>query len=166
MSKNNNIYNFKALEFSGNERSLQDFEGKVILIVNTASKCYFTKQFKTLEQLYVKYKDQGFEVLAFPSNNFNNQEPRTGTNLEIFCRINQHATFPIFKRIHVKGEYVHPLYNFLSNKELNGFVDKKPLWNFHKYLINKRGEVVDFFYPFTSPISSRVENRIKELLAE
>lgn len=162
----NNIYDFKALEFSGNERSLQDFAGKVVLIVNTASECVFTKQYKTLEKLYAKYKDQGLEILAFPSNNFNNQEPRTGTNLETFCRINQRVTFPVFKRIHVKGDFVHPLYSFLSNKELNGTVDSQPLWNFHKYLINKKGEVVDFYYPFTSPLATRLEKRIEQLLAE
>lgn len=162
----NNIYDFKALEFSGNERSLKDFQGKVLLVVNTASACFFTKQFKTLEQLYVKYKDLGFEILAFPSNNFNNQEPRTGTNLETFCRINQRVTFPVFKRIHVKGEFIHPLYNFLTNKELNGRVGSKPIWNFHKYLINKKGEVIDYFYPTTSPLSSKIENRIEQLLSE
>lgn len=162
----NTIYDFKALEFSGNERLIQDFSGKVVLIVNTASKCFFTKQYKTLEILYNKYKDDGFEILAFPSNDFNNQEPRTGTNLEIFCRINQRVTFPVFKRIHVKGEFVHPLYNFLSRKELNGKLDSKPMWNFHKYIINRKGEVVDFYYPITSPLSSKIENRIQELLAE
>lgn len=162
----NNIYDFKALEFTGNERSLRDFENKVILVVNTASECFFTKQYKTLEVLYQKYKDRGLEILAFPSNNFNNQEPRTGTNLETFCRLQQQVTFPVFKRIHVKGKYVHPLFNFLSHKKLNGVIDSKPVWNFHKYLINKKGELVDFYYPFTSPLSAKVERQIESLLAE
>lgn len=162
----NSIYDFKVLEFSGKERSLGDFEGKVVLIVNTASECFFTKQYKTLEVLYNKYKDQGLEILAFPSNNFNNQEPRTGINLETFCRLKQKVTFPVFKRIHVKGNYTHPLYDYLSKKELNGVVGSKPIWNFHKYLVNKKGEVVDFYYPFTSPTSTKIENRIKQLLAE
>jgi len=162
----NSIYDFKVLEFSGKERSLGDFEGKVVLIVNTASECFFTKQYKTLEVLYNKYRDQGLEILAFPSNNFNNQEPRTGVNLETFCRLKQQVTFPVFKRIHVKGDYTHPLYDYLSKKELNGVVGSKPIWNFHKYLVNKKGEVVDFYYPFTSPTSTKIENRIKQLLAE
>lgn len=162
----NNIYEFTVPEFSGQERSLRDFEGKVLLIVNTASKCFFTKQFKSLEKLYQQYKDLDFEILAFPSNNFNNQEPRTGKNLEIFCRVNQMVTFPVFRRIHVKGDHVHPLYAFLSNKEQNGVLNSKPLWNFHKYLINKRGEVVDFFYPFTSPNSAKVTSQIDRLLQE
>lgn len=161
-----NIYDFTAVEFSGNERSLKDFEHKVVLIVNTASACFFTKQYKTLEKLYEKYKDRGLEILAFPSNNFNNQEPRTGANLETFCRLNQQVTFPVFKRIHVKGKYVHPLYDFLSKKELNGVFDNKPIWNFHKYLINKRGELVDFYYPFTSPLSMKIQSQIEALLSE
>ncbi|MDR2281593.1 MAG: glutathione peroxidase [Sphingobacterium sp.] len=160
----NNIYNFKALEFSGKERSLEDFAGKVVLIVNTASGCYFRKQFKTLEQLYTKFKDEGFEILAFPSNDFNNQEPRTGLNLETYCKIKERVTFPVFKRIHVKGDYIHPLYNFLSKKELNGVLDSKPLWNFHKFLVDRNGKVVDFYYTPTSPMSARVQRKIRELL--
>lgn len=162
--ENNNIYSFKALEFSGKERSLEDFAGKVVLIVNTASGCFFRRQFKTLEQLYAQFKDQGLEILAFPSNDFNNQEPRTGTNLETYCKIKERVTFPVFKRVHVKGDYVHPLYKFLANKELNGVLDSAPLWNFHKYLIDRQGRLVDFYYTFTSPMSARVQNRIRELL--
>ncbi|ERJ59820.1 glutathione peroxidase [Sphingobacterium paucimobilis] len=162
----NNIYSFKALEFSGKERSLEDFEGKVVLIVNTASGCFFRKQFKTLERLYQQFKDQGLEILAFPSNDFRNQEPRTGLNLETYCKIREQITFPVFKRIHVKGDYVHPLYNFLSNKELNGVLDSTPQWNFHKYLVDRKGKVVDFYYTFTSPMSNRIQTRIRQLLAE
>lgn len=162
----NSIYNFKVLEFSGKEKSLADFEGKVVLIVNTASECFFRRQFKTLQQLYLQFKDEGFEILAFPCNNFGNQEPRTGINLETYCKIKERVTFPVFKRINVKGDYIHPLYKFLSSKELNGVLDSEPLWNFHKYLIDRRGRVVDFYYSTTSPMSSRVQSKIKELLAE
>lgn len=162
----NTIYRFKAFEFSGNERSLADFAGKVVLIVNTASGCYFRRQFKSLERLYQQYKDQGFEILAFPSNDFRNQEPRTGVNLETYCKIKERITFPVFKRVHVRGDYVHPLYQFLSNKELNGGVDSKPLWNFHKYLIDREGKVVDFYHTVTSPMAGRVQRKIRELLEE
>lgn len=158
------IYDFKALEFSGNYKSLSDYKGKTLLIVNTASQCYFTKQFKSLEALYNQYKDKGFEILAFPSNDFGNQEPRTGRNLETFCRIEKGATFPVFKRIHVKGEFQDPLYQFLSQKEQNGVLSSTPMWNFHKYLIDKEGQVVDFYYPFTSPMSTKVQKRIEQLL--
>ncbi len=162
----NTIYNFDALQFDGEKKSLSDYQGKVLLIVNTASKCFFTKQFKSLEKLYQQYKDKGFEILAFPSNNFRDQEPLTGTRLETFCRLNQQVNFPIFKRTHVVGEFTAPLFKFLSHKSENGHVESKPLWNFHKYLINKNGEVVDFYYPITSPLSSKIKSNIEKLLAE
>ncbi len=158
------VYDYSALEFNGQKKSLKDFEGKVLLIVNTASKCFFKKQFKTLEALYRKYKDQGFEILAFPSNDFKEQEPLTGRTLETFCRIGQQVSFPVFKRIHVIGQYQDPLYRYLSDVNLNGQVDSSPLWNFHKYLVNRNGEVVDYFYSLTSPMSKKIHNRIEELL--
>lgn len=158
------IYDFQVLEFSGNYKSLSEYQGKVLLVVNTASGCYFRRQFKSLEKLYQKYKDQGFEILAFPSNDFANQEPRTGSNLETYCRIKERVTFPVFKRIHVKGDFVDPLYKFLSHKSENGLLDSVPLWNFHKYLINKDGTLVDFYYPFTSPRASKIHKQIELLL--
>lgn len=160
----NTIYDFKVLEFSGNYKSLSDYKGKVLLIVNTASGCYFRKQFKTLERLYQQHKDRGFEILAFPSNDFANQEPRTGLNLETYCRIHEGVSFPIFKRIHVKGDFVDPLYSFLSRKSKNGVLDSIPMWNFHKYLINQEGRVVDFYYSFTSPLSLTINKQIEMLL--
>ena len=162
----NTIYDFRVLEFSGNYKSLSDYKGKVLLIVNTASGCYFRRQFSSLEKLYQQYKSQGFEILGFPSNDFANQEPRTGSNLETYCRIKQKATFPIFKRIHVKGDFADPLYKFLSHKSENKVLESVPMWNFHKYLINKEGKVVDFFYPFTSPLSSSIKNQIENLLQQ
>lgn len=162
---NKTIYDFTALEFSGQKKSLRDFEGKVILVVNTASKCFFNKQFKTLENLYRKYQQMGFEILAFPSNDFREQEPLTGRTLETYCRVRQQISFPVFKRIHVKGEFTDPIYQYLSDSKQNGVVDSVPLWNFHKYLINRKGEVVDYFYSITSPMSKKVHNRIEELLA-
>lgn len=158
------IYDFQVLEFSGNYKSLSEYQGKVLLVVNTASGCYFRRQFKSLEKLYQKYKDQGFEILAFPSNDFANQEPRTGSNLETYCRIKERVTFPVFKRIHVKGDFVDPLYKFLSHKSENGLLDSVPMWNFHKYLINKDGTLVDFYYPFTSPRASKIHKQIELLL--
>lgn len=160
------VYDFQALQFKGGKKSLQDYSGKVLLIVNTASRCFFTKQFQSLEKLYQKYKDQGFEILAFPSNDFRGQEPMTGLQLETFCRIQQQVTFPVFKRIHVVGDYCDPLYRYLSDKTLNGHINSKPRWNFHKYLVNKKGEVVDYFYSTTSPSALRVGAKIEQLLAE
>ena len=158
------IYDFQALQFNGHKKSLQDYSGKVLLIVNTASRCVFTSQYKSLEALYQKYKDRGFEILAFPSNDFHGQEPMTGLQLETYCRIQQQVTFSIFKRIHVIGDYCDPLYRFLADSNQNGHVNGKPLWNFHKYLINSQGEVVDYFYSTTSPIAGRLQKRIEDLL--
>lgn len=160
------IYQFDGLQFNGEKKSLQEYSGKVVLIVNTASRCVFTRQFKSLEKLYQKYKDQGFEILAFPSNDFHGQEPMTGYQLETFCRVHQQVSFPIFKRIHVKGEFCDPLFRYLSDKSVNGMVGVKPLWNFHKYLINKDGEVVDHFYSITSPQSSKLMTKIEQLITE
>lgn len=161
---NNSIYDFKVLDFSGEYRSLSEYKGKVLLIVNTASGCYFKKQFAPLEKLYQRYKDLGFEILAFPSNDFANQEPRTGYNLETYCRIEEGVTFPVFKRIHVKGEFIDPLYKFLSQKSQNGVLNSVPRWNFHKYLIDQDGNLVDFYYSFTSPLSNSITKRIDSLL--
>ncbi len=163
---NKSIHQFKVLQFSGIDKSLADYDGKVLLIVNTASSCIFRRQFKQLERVYKKYKNSGFEILAFPSNNFLNQEPRTGYNLETYCRVKQQITFPVFKRMHVRGPYTHPLYSFLSKSTLNGSIDSKPVWNFHKYLVNKKGEVVDFYYPTTNPTANRLLRKIEELLAQ
>lgn len=160
------IYDFNGLQFNGEKKSLEDFSGKVLLIVNTASRCFFTKQFQSLEKLYQQYRDRGFEILAFPSNDFRQQEPMTGLQLETFCRIHEQVTFPVFKRIHVVGEYCDPLYRFLSDRSLNGAVGVRPYWNFHKYLIDKQGKVVDYFYSFTSPQSSRLMTKIEQLISE
>lgn len=160
------VYDFKALQFNGQEKSLADYKGKVLLIVNTASQCFFTSQYKTLEKLYQTYKNEGFEILAFPSNDFGKQEPLTGYTLETFCKINQQVHFSIFKRSHVAGEYASALFRYLGNKEENGHVSSKPLWNFHKYLINKKGEVVDYFYSTTSPTGSKIKKRVEQLLSE
>ncbi|WDF70748.1 redoxin domain-containing protein [Sphingobacterium oryzagri] len=159
------VYDFNGLQFNGEKKSLKDFSGKVLLIVNTASQCFFTKQFQSLERLYQKYKGSGFEILAFPSNDFREQEPMTGLQLETFCRVHEQVTFPVFKRIHVVGEYCDPLFRFLSDRSKNGQVGVKPYWNFHKYLIDKEGRVADFFYSFTSPQSSRVMTKIEQLIA-
>lgn len=159
------IYDFHGLQFNGEKKSLQDYSGKVLLIVNTASKCVFTPQFKSLEKLYQTYKGRGFEILAFPSNDFGEQEPMTGLQLETFCRIQQQVTFPVFKRVHVVGDYCDPLFKFLADKRLNGQVNVKPLWNFHKYLVNREGQVVDYFYSVTSPQAKRLTAKIERLIS-
>ena len=153
-------------EIGGKEKALSQYRGKVLLIVNTASKCGFTPQFKDLEALYQEYKDKDFEILGFPSNQFQNQEPLEGEQLSEFCELNYGVTFKMFDKIDVKGESADPLFQYLSNKDLNGQVNSTPKWNFHKYLVNKEGKVVDYFYTFTNPNSGKVRKAIDKLLAE
>ena len=166
MSDSKTIFNFSVNDIDGNSVSLEKFRGKVLLIVNTASKCGFTPQLDEMEELYEKYKDQGFEILAFPSNDFGGQEPLAGEALKQFCMIDYKAKYPIFNKVHVKGKEADPLFEFLSKKALNGKVNSTPKWNFHKYLVNKKGEVIDYYYSITSPTSSKIKRKIEKLLKE
>jgi glutathione peroxidase len=142
------------------------YKGKVLLIVNTASECGFTPQYEDLEAVYQLYKNKGFEVLAFPSNDFGGQEPLNGNEIQQFCSVKFHTTFPIFDKIHVKGKNANPLYSFLSNKSQNGNVNIAPKWNFQKYLIDKNGHVIDYYLSTTSPTSAKVKKAIEALLAK
>ncbi|POY35272.1 glutathione peroxidase [Solitalea longa] len=159
-----NIYHHKVSNIKGEEVSLEQFKGKVLLIVNTATECGLTPQLRDLEQLHEEFKGQEFEILGFPSNDFGEQEPRSENEIQEFCMVNYGVSFPMFSKIHVKGENAHPFYKFLSEKKQNGKVNSKPLWNFHKYLIDKNGYVVDYFLPVTKPLNSRVKRKIKALL--
>lgn len=159
-----NIYQFNVETIGGQELSLEAFKGKVLLIVNTASQCGFTPQLKDLEELQQLYQDKGFEVLAFPSNDFGGQEPLEGQKILEFCTLTYGTNYHLFNKIRVRGPFAHPLYNFLSDKKLNGHLNCVPRWNFHKYLVNKEGEVCDFFYPFSKPTSSKIKKKIERLL--
>lgn len=136
----NSIYQYKIKDASGKEIPMSEFEGKVVMIVNTASKCGFTPQFKQLEEVYQEFKDKGFTVVGFPSNDFAGQEPNSAEEAEEFCQINYGVSFPIMEKIHVKGNEQHELFDFLSHKDKNGKVNSTPKWNFHKYLINKKAK--------------------------
>ncbi|MFN4083062.1 MAG: glutathione peroxidase [Bacteroidia bacterium] len=158
------IYDIKVKDLAGNEISLDAYKGKVLLIVNTASECGFTPQYRDLEILYKTYKDRGFEVLAFPSNDFGGQEPLMGEEIQHFCSEKYKTTFPVFDKVKVKGEFAHPLFKYLSDKKQNGKISTSPKWNFHKYLIDKNGRVVDYYLSITSPTSSRITKAIEKLL--
>jgi len=160
----NSIHQFKVEDTTGKIVDLKKYEGKVLLVVNTASKCGFTPQLDDMEKLYAEYKDQGLEVLAFPSNNFAGQEPLEGEAIQQFCVTEYQASYPIFNKIDVKGKAAHPLYQFLSDKEKNGKLSSKPKWNFHKYLVDKEGKVVDYYYSTTKPNSGKVKKAIEKLL--
>ncbi len=161
-----NIYSFKVKKIGGQEKLLSAYRNKVLLIVNTASECGFTCQFKDLEQLKKDIGSDDFEILAFPSNDFGKQEPLEGREILEFCESNYNITFPVFDKIFVRGSDAHPLYQFLSDKKQNNRCNVKPRWNFHKYLINKNGEIEDFFYPFTTPLNSKLKKKIVKLLAK
>lgn len=160
------VHNYTVHDLSGKEIKLSDYKGKVLLIVNTASECGFTPQYEELEALYQAYKNKGFEVLAFPSNDFGGQEPLNGNEIQQFCSVKFHTTFPIFDKIHVKGDNADPLYVFLSNKSQNGNVDISPKWNFQKYLVDKEGHVIDYYLSTTSPTSNKVKKAIEALLVK
>ena len=164
MNVKHTIYPFKVKLLNGKEKTLSDYKGKVLLVVNTASGCGFTPQLKELQALREEYLDKGFEVLGFPSNDFGRQEPLDGSAINEFCEVNFGVQFPMFEKIMVRGSEAHPLYKFLSDKKLNGNLSSTPRWNFHKYLINKEGEVVDYFFSFTKPSSSKVKKKIQRLL--
>ena len=159
-----NIYQFKVRKIDGEEVNLSSYNGKVLLIVNTASGCGFTPQLKELQELRDQMGSK-FEVLGFPSNDFGKQEPLENTEIGAFCEKNFGVQFPVFEKIMVRGTHAHPLFKFLSEKKQNGNVSSTPRWNFHKYLVNQKGEVVDYFYPFTKPNSSKIRKKIQKLLS-
>ena len=167
------IYDFKALNNKGEEVDMAQYKGKVLMIVNTASKCGFTPQYDGLEALYKKYKDQGLVILGFPCDQFKHQEPGTDEEIAEFCRLNHGVTFPLMKKIDVFGENAHPIFKYLTqqvpNEEVHGLKDKATMklvdglsksegreeggvrWNFTKFLISKDGSVIKRFAPTTTP---------------
>lgn len=149
------VYDFTVEDINGKPVKLSQYKGKKLLIVNTASECGFTPQYKELEELYKKHGSK-VTVLGFPANNFGGQEP--GTNLQIasFCEKNYGVTFPLFSKVSVKGADTAPLYQFLGDKAQNGVTDEKPTWNFCKYLIDEQGNVVGFYPSKVKPMSEEL----------
>lgn len=145
-----NIYQFEAELLDGKNKSFADYEGKVLLIVNTASKCGFTPQFAGLEKLYEKYKDQGLEVLGFPCNQFGGQDPGSNEQIGAFCQKNYGVNFPMFAKVDVKGPEAHIIFRYLTNNS-KGVLGNGIKWNFTKFLINKKGEVINRYAPTTKP---------------
>jgi len=145
-----NFYQFTARSLQGKEISMDTFKGKVVLVVNTASKCGLTPQYEGLENIYEKFKDRGFVILGFPCNQFGNQEPGTDKEISEGCLINYGVSFPMFSKIEVNGENAHPIYKYLKNK-LHSFLGKNIKWNFTKFLIDRGGVPVKRFSPTTVP---------------
>lgn len=156
-----NIYQFKVEDLSGKTFDFATLKGKKILIVNTASKCGLTPQYKDLEAIYEQYKDKGFVIVGFPANNFASQEPGTNEEIETFCQQNYGVTFPMMSKISVKGDDMDVVYQFLTQKSKNGYKDSEVEWNFQKYLINEKGELVKVVSPKTLPTDPEIVNWIK-----
>ena len=156
------IYNYTVKDSKGNDVSMEEYKGKVLLIVNTATECGFTPQYKDLQDLYLKYKDQGFEILDFPCNQFAGQAPGTDEELASFCEMKYNTTFKTFAKIDVNGDNADPLFKFLKENS-KGFITEAIKWNFTKFLISAEGEVVDRFAPTTTPesLAARIEALLK-----
>lgn len=155
------IYDFKVINNKGEEVSLNIYKGKVLLIVNTATGCGFTPQYKGLEELYQKYHEQGFEILDFPCNQFAGQAPGSDEEIQSFCTLRYNTTFPRFKKIKVNGKEADPLYVYLKEQK-KGTLGSRIKWNFTKFLVDKEGNVIERFAPATKP--EDIANDIEKLL--
>lgn len=156
-----NIYDFIVKDMYGNDVSLKKYAGKVLLIVNTATRCGFTSQYKDLQSLYDKYQSKGLEILDFPCNQFNNQTPESENEIKSFCEINFNITFPQFKKIDVNGKNESDLYKYLKN-EKGSIFGKDIKWNFTKFLVDRNGKVVKRFSSMINPL--KIEESLKSLL--
>lgn len=157
------VYQFSSVTMQGKEHSLSEFKGKVLLVVNTASKCGFTPQFKGLEELHKKYQEQGLEILGFPCNQFLKQDPGSNQEISEFCELNYGVSFTMFQKVDVNGDDTHPLFKHLK-AEAPGMLGSQAIkWNFTKFLVDKDGQVVARFAPKDTP--SDIEPEIKKLLA-
>ena len=155
------IYDFTVKDAIGKDVSLSEYKGKVLLIVNTATGCGFTPQYEGLEKLYKTYKDQGFEILDFPCNQFAHQAPGTDEEIGQFCVLHYNTTFPRFRKIEVNGDNADPLYKWLKEQQ-KGVLNNAIKWNFTKFLVDRNGNVVGRYGPVTTP--AKLESKIKKLL--
>ena len=155
------FYSFKAVSLKGKEISMDQYKGKVVVIVNTASKCGFTPQYADLEKLYQQYKDKGLVILGFPCNQFGKQEPGTAKDISEGCLINYGVSFPMFAKVDVNGENAHPLFSYLKSA-LPGLITNRVKWNFTKFVIDAEGNSVKRYAPITSPL--KMEQLIVSLL--
>lgn len=154
-SKPDELYKFKVKTIDGEEITLEKFKGKKLLLVNVASECGYTGQYKNLQALHEKYKDK-LVIIGFPANNFGGQEPGTASEIKGFCQKNYGVTFQMMDKISVKGSDMHPLYKWLSTKEENGVCDDAPKWNFCKYLIDEKGHILKYFSSKVDPMSEEI----------
>ena len=157
----NSVHQFKVKDLYGEDFDFSTLKGKKIMIVNTASKCGLTPQYKILQKVYNTYKDQNFTIIGFPANNFKEQEPGTNAEIAEFCKKNYGVTFPMMSKIDVKGENQHKVYQFFTQKDKNGFSNNEVKWNFQKYLIDENGKLVNVISPSIQPDSDVITDWIK-----
>lgn len=162
-SQTADFYGFRVKSLEGNEFDFSSLKGKKVMIVNTASKCGFTPQYKELEELYEKYGDK-LVIIGFPANNFANQEPGSAAEIRQFCTQNYGVEFPMMEKVSVKGDDMAPVYKWLTSKEYNGVMDSEVKWNFQKYLIDENGKLVDVLYSKEKPDSEKVINWLSSKL--
>jgi glutathione peroxidase len=162
MAQQKTFHDFSATTISGDTLDFSSFAGQKLLVVNTASKCGYTPQYKELEQLYKQYGGEKFQIIGFPANNFMNQEPGTNEEIREFCEVNYGVTFRMMSKISVKGKDIHPVYQWLTSKDENGVMDSEVSWNFQKYMIDENGNLVDFVTPRESPVSEKIITWLKK----
>ena len=155
-AQRSNFYSFRTKTIDGKVFDLSSLKGKKILVVNTASKCGNTPQYKDLQELYVKYGGDKFVIIGFPANNFMRQEPGTNAEIKQFCTDEYHVTFPMMQKISVKGDDIDPIYKWLTTKSLNGKMDAEVTWNFQKFMIDEKGNLVDMATPRTKPNDEKI----------
>ncbi|MCA9448842.1 MAG: glutathione peroxidase [Candidatus Omnitrophica bacterium] len=160
------VYDFTVKNIAGDDVSLKDYDGKVLLIVNVASKCGYTPQYEGLQDLYEKYKDDGLAILAFPANNFGQQEPGTNEEIREFCDSNYQVTFDMFSKISVKGDDQADLYAFLTDASKTNGHGSEIKWNFEKFLVNRKGEIVGHYRSKVTPLSDELVGDIEKALGE
>jgi glutathione peroxidase len=160
-SMSNSIHQFTTTALEGESFDFSSLKGKKVMVVNTASKCGLTPQYKDLQALYEQFKDENFVIVGFPANNFMGQEPGTNEEIAAFCERNYGVGFPMMEKISVKGKDMHPIYQFLTQKKKNGKMDSDVEWNFQKYLINESGELEMVISPRTNPMDSKIVDWIK-----
>jgi len=156
------FYDFKVTDIDGKEFNLASLKGKKVLVVNTASKCGLTPQYKQLQELFQLYGGEKFTIIGFPANNFMKQEPGTDSEIAEFCEKNYGVTFKMMSKISVKGDDIHPLYQWLTQKNQNGVLDSEVKWNFQKYLIDESGKLVDMVEPKVKPDDEKIVGWIKK----
>lgn len=155
------FHTLEAIDINGNVVKMNSFAGKKVLVVNTASECGYTPQYEQLQELYDAYKDKGLVILGFPCNDFGGQEPGTGAEIEAFCKKNYGVTFPLMAKVSVKGDDIHPVYRWLTNKSENGVMDASVKWNFHKFLIDENGHLVKALGSGIEPFDEEVVGWLK-----